>query len=333
MGQIIKMEEKILKDVSRKRKYIKTFVTESGLVRNILAIAIVTLVIGLGYGLMELEIHLAGWRFTISKFWAIILNSILIVLLFWVMVLAKDILKNVLRKRKCIKTFVVKYRLILSLVIAEITVIIAIVHYCLTEPMPSFVVFGLPMTRFEIIIYGLLSAISLFCLCACIKDLILKLISCLVWAVRKFPAICRYCFVPLTEKEVRDYGFISTRDYFLYVKEQLYYGKHADEEEEYDDDEYDAEKHYVMLSSSDLREMLITCIRVFGGASVFELQKEDFIMLDESSTNKQFVLFLQDYRKCQIGDDQLHTYAAVTDCGVLLQYATDSTHSQELVIR
>lgn len=56
-------------------------------------------------------------------------------------------------------------------------------------------------------------------------------------------------------------------------------------------------------------------------------------MLDESSTNKQFVLFLQDYRKCQIGDDQLHAYVAVTDCGILLQYATDSTHSQELVIR
>lgn len=256
-----------MKDVSRKRKYIKTFVTESGLVRNILSIAIVTLVIGLGYGLMELEIRLAWWRFTISKFWAVILNSILIVLLFWVMVLAKDILKNVLRKRKCIKTFVMKYRLILSLVIAVITVIIAIMHYCLTEPMPSSVVFGLPMTRFEIIIYGLLGVITLFCLCACVKDLILKLISCLVWAVRKLPAICRYCFVPLTEKEVRDYGFISTRDYFLYVKEQLYFGKHAEE----DDD--DDEKHYVMLSSSDLREMLITCIRVFGGASVFELQK------------------------------------------------------------
>lgn len=322
-----------MKDVSRKRKYIKTFATESGLVRNILAIAIVTLVIGLGYGLMELEIRLAGWRFTISKLWAVILNSILIVLLFWVMVLAKDILKNVLRKRKCIKTFVMKYRLILSLVIAVITVIIAIVHYCLTEPMPSSVVFGLPMTRFEIIIYGLLGAITLFCLCACVKDLILKLISCLVWAVRKLPAICRYCFVPLTEKEVRDYGFISTRDYFLYVKEQLYYGKHAEEEEDDDDDDDDAEKHYVMLSSSDLREMLITCIRVFGGVSVFELQKEDLIMLDESSTNKQFVLFLQDYRKCQIDDDQLHTYVVVTDCGVLLQYATDSTHSQELVIR
>lgn len=328
MAQITKMEEKILKDVSRKRKYIKTFVTESGLVRNILSIAIVTLVIGLGYGLMELEIRLARWRFTISKFWAVILNSILIVLLFWVMVLAKDILKNVLRKRKCIKTFVMRYRLISSLVIAVITVIIAIVHYCLTEPMPSSVVFGLPMTRFEIIIYGLLCAISLFCLCACIKDLILKLISSLVWAVRKLPAICRYCFVPLTEKEVRDYGFISARDYFLYVKEQLYYGKHAEEE---DDD--GTEKHYVMLSSSDLKEMLITCIQVFGGASVFELQKEDLIMLDESSTNKQFVLFLQDYRKCQIGDDQLHAYVAVTDCGILLQYATDSTHSQELVIR
>lgn len=146
-----------------------------------------------------------------------------------------------------------------------------------------------------------------------------KLIPQFILAIKRLPAIYRYCFIPLTEEEVKDHGFTSARDYFLYVKEQLYYG------------EYDSEAQYVLLSPDDLRKMLIVSRYMFGEKSIFELQDDDLIILNDFfDTNIAFVLFLQKYRKYQTDNKVLVSVSIEKSGAVILSFKAEH-HKEEWI--
>ncbi len=56
--------------------------------------------------------------------------------------------------------------------------------------------------------------------------LVLKyaVVSTLTEWIRKFRALNNYCYIPLTEDEVRGFSFASAREYFGHISQMLYYG-------------------------------------------------------------------------------------------------------------
>jgi hypothetical protein len=81
----------------------------------------------------------------------------------------------------------------------------------------------------------------------------------------RMAAIRRYCYIPLTEDEVRKKGFESANEYFMFVNNLLSY---------WNPDYYNS-KNYIILDNEDLYEMLNVCYKVFhDNGSIFTITKE-----------------------------------------------------------
>ena len=94
--------------------------------------------------------------------------------------------------------------------------------------------------------------ISLAALLADVGQALWMLLRSLPREIQKLKAIYRYCFIPLTEDEIRKYSFTSVKDYFTYIKVQLRYGLS------------DKDKEFIDIDVEDFRKMLVTSAAVFG---------------------------------------------------------------------
>lgn len=71
-----------------------------------------------------------------------------------------------------------------------------------------------------------------------------------------------YCYIPLTEDEIKGKKFKDANEYFSYVLNVLSYG-------------FKNEKENLQVSDDDLREMLITCLIVFpDNGTIFQIKPE-----------------------------------------------------------
>lgn len=99
--------------------------------------------------------------------------------------------------------------------------------------------------------------ISLAALLVDVGQALWMLLRSLPREIRKLKAIYRYCFIPLTEDEIRKYSFTSVKDYFTYIKVQLRYGLS------------DKDKEFIDIDVEDFRKMLVTSAAVFGEKKYF----------------------------------------------------------------
>ena len=153
-----------------------------------------------------------------------------------------------------------------------------------------------------------------------------KLIPQFILAIKRLPAIYRYCFIPLTEEEVKDHGFTSARDYFFYVKEQVWYGKL-----EPADNVYRIINPCVLLTVEDTRKMLAVCIKVFGATSVFELQEKDLVILADDQRLDEFIKFIRGYHSME--DDVIDTSVVVRNDGrIKLRFQKEKSHTYKVII-
>lgn len=230
-------------------------------------------------------------------------------------------MKNITKKKGFIQTFIEKSELIQNIIAIMIIAAVIGVDYgitlieCYYGKLEPIIGVKIPLMFANLIVMGFLFLFTLFT----VSFVTEKLIPRFILAIKRLPAIYRYCFIPLTEEEVKDHGFTSARDYFLYVKERLYYG------------EYDGEAQYVLLSPDDLRKMLIVSRYMFGEKSIFELQDDDLIILNDFfDTNIAFVLFLQKYRKYQTDNKVLVSVSIEKSGAVILSFKAEH-HKEELV--
>ena len=96
--------------------------------------------------------------------------------------------------------------------------------------------------------------------------LIFAIMSAVICAVYYFVsgiiAYRNYCYIPLTEDEIKKKGFKNADEYFAYVLNVLSYG-------------FKNEKENLQVSDDDLREMLITCLIVFpDNGTIFQIKPE-----------------------------------------------------------
>ena len=225
------------------------------------------------------------------------------------------------KKKGFIQTFIEKSELIQNIIAIMIIAAVIGVDYgitlieCYYGKLEPVIGVKIPLMFANLIVMGFLFLFAL----VTVQLVTEKLIPQFILAIKRLPAIYRYCFIPLTEEEVKDHGFTSARDYFLYVKEQLYYG------------EYDSEAQYVLLSPDDLRKMLIVSRYMFGEKSIFELQDDDLIILNDFfDTNIAFVLFLQKYRKYQTDNKVLVSVSIEKSGAVILSFKAEH-HKEEWI--
>lgn len=228
---------------------------------------------------------------------------------------------NVSKKKGFIQTFIEKSELIQNIIAIMIIAAVIGVDYgitlieCYYGKLEPVIGVKIPLMFANLIVMGFLFLFTFFTVSLVTE----KLIPQFILSIKRLPAIYRYCFIPFTEGEIKDHGFTSARDYFLYVKEQLYYG------------EYDSEAQYVLLSPDDLRKMLIVSRYMFGEKSIFELQDDDLIILNDFfDTNIAFVLFLQKYRKYQKDNKVLVSVSIEKSGAVILSFKAEH-HKEELV--
>lgn len=96
--------------------------------------------------------------------------------------------------------------------------------------------------------------------------LIFAIMSAVICAVYYFVsgiiAYRNYCYIPLTEDEIKKKGFKNADEYFAYVCNMCSYG-------------FKNEKENLQVSDDDLREMLITCLIVFpDNGTIFQIKPE-----------------------------------------------------------
>lgn len=92
--------------------------------------------------------------------------------------------------------------------------------------------FVLPLT--ELLIFAIMSAV----ICA------------VYYFVSGIIAYRNYCYIPLTEDEIKKKGFKNADEYFAYVCNMCSYG-------------FKNNKDYILVGDEDLRKMLTTCLQVF----------------------------------------------------------------------
>lgn len=179
-------------------------------------------------------------------------------------------MKNLLKKKSRIKVLLERSELIQFILCLLAMVLLCILNYLAARWECSL---AIPDTNSGLF-YSLLlitfmagNIVGLFLLLCILLVLKYAVVSTLTEWIRKFRAFNNYCYIPLTEDEVRGFSFASAREYFGHISQMLYYGGKDDEEKS---------AKYVQLKNADLNKMLAICLKVFpDNGTIFSLRYRD----------------------------------------------------------
>lgn len=92
----------------------------------------------------------------------------------------------------------------------------------------------------------------------------------LFYSVSKMIAFRNYCYIPLTEDEVKEMKFKNADEYFAYVLNKLTYGF--------------KKKENIHVSDEELKKMLIVCLNVFpNNGTIFQINPETARKVSDTS--------------------------------------------------
>jgi len=159
------------------------------------------------------------------------------------------------------------------------------------------------------------------CLMVFVNPFLMSIIVFLIWVfkdllfygikvgIKKLKAIYRYCFIPLTETEVRKCGFTSSDAYINYVLNELRYMEH----------------NYVSVKREDIRNILMVCIKVFPKNDLFYLQPATMELLTTEYFKSLCMTRLQNFAKSyEKHKDKIKSVSASIDNDgeVILEFKT-----------
>lgn len=87
--------------------------------------------------------------------------------------------------------------------------------------------------------------------CLIVFTVICAVICAVVYFVSGIIAYRNYCYIPLTEDEIKKKGFKNADEYFAYVCDICSYG-------------FKKARCYILVDDEDLQKMLISCLQVFS---------------------------------------------------------------------
>ena len=110
-----------------------------------------------------------------------------------------------------------------------------------------------------IVLYMFLNAMVAFI----VYMILVFLLNRLKGGITQMIALIHYCYLPLTESEVRG-RFISVENYLRYMENKLEYKKYY-----FDDSGFYNYTYYKIITEDDIRKILQVCHKVFGSGSIF----------------------------------------------------------------
>lgn len=173
---------------------------------------------------------------------------------------------------------------------------------------------------------------ALLCLLMILNILILQVVALFVTyiipkigsAFCRMAAIRRYCYIPLTEDEVRKKGFESANEYFAFVNNLLSY---------WDPDGHKS-KQYIDLKDKDLYEMLDVCLKVFhDNGSIFSISEKSVDCCHNITFTGSFALFILNYHDHkQEGKAFMETACYDKDKTIILSYKYKCKDETERIV-
>lgn len=219
-------------------------------------------------------------------------------------------MKNLLKKKSRIKVLLERSELIQFILCLLAMVLLCILNYLAAKWECSL---AIPDTNSGLF-YSLLlitfmagNIVGLFLLLCILLVLKYAVVSTLTEWIRQFRAFNNYCYIPLTEDEVRGFSFASAREYFGHISQMLYYGGKDDEEKS---------AKYVQLKNADLNKMLAICLKVFpDNGTIFSLRYRDCKNICDDS--EAFMQFLDFYHVSYESDEKYAPSANINKNGIV----------------
>lgn len=219
-------------------------------------------------------------------------------------------MKNLLKKKSRIKVLLERSELIQFILCLLAMVLLCILNYLAAKWECSL---AIPDTNSGLF-YSLLlitfmagNIVGLFLLLCILLVLKYAVVSTITEWIRQFRAFNNYCYIPLTEDEVRGFSFASAREYFGHISQMLYYGGKDDEEKS---------TKYVQLKNADLNKMLAICLKVFpDNGTIFSLRYRDCKNICDDS--EAFMQFLDFYHVSYESDEKYAPSANINKNGIV----------------
>ena len=139
-------------------------------------------------------------------------------------------------------------------------------------------------------LYGAFFVLPCIELISCI--ILCAVIGCVYYFFSGIIAYRNYCYIPLTEDEIKNKGFKNADEYFEYVWNICSYG-------------FKGNRSHIFVDDSDLQKMLISCMKVFSdNGTIFGVVHDMAIDITENSSFLSALELASD-KKAEIRDDHV----------------------------
>lgn len=150
----------------------------------------------------------------------------------------------------------------------------------------------------ENIFYGAFFVLPCIEVISCI--LVGTVIGCVYYFFSGIIAYRNYCYIPLTEDEIKNKDFKNADEYFEYVWNICSYG-------------YKGNRSHIFVNDSDLQKMLMSCLQVFSdNGTIFGVVHDMAIDITENSDFLSALELTSD-KKAEIRDDHVVLSGKTTD--------------------
>lgn len=195
--------------------------------------------------------------------------------------------EGLLKKKKLLKTLMYKYRPLQTLLIVFVYAVIVFINI----PINKWLSFNCPQwSNGEYHLYDAFFVLPFTELASCF--IVFAVVCAVYYFVSGIIAYRNYCYIPLTEDEIKKKGFKNADEYFAYVCDICSYG-------------FKKARCYILVNDSDLQKMLISCLQVFSdNGTIFGVVHDMAIDITENSDFLSALELASD-KKAEIRDDHV----------------------------
>lgn len=193
--------------------------------------------------------------------------------------------KGLLKKRKLLKTLMYKYRPLQILLIVFVYAVIVFINI----PINKWLSLNCPeWSSGEYCFWDAFWILPFTELASCF--IVFVTICSVILFVTGIIAYSNYCYIPLTEEEIKEKGFKNADEYFAYVCAICSYG-------------FKNDKFYVQIDNEDLQKLLTACLKVFSdNGTIFGIDRDMAVNITENSDFLSALKLASD-KKAEIRDD------------------------------
>lgn len=195
--------------------------------------------------------------------------------------------EGLLKKKKLLKTLMYKYRPLQTLLIVFVYAVIVFINI----PINKWLSLNCPKwSSGEYCFWDAFWILPFTELASCF--IVFAVVCAVYYFVSGIIAYRNYCYIPLTEDEIKKKGFKNADEYFAYVCDICSYG-------------FKKARCYILVNDSDLQKMLISCLQVFSdNGTIFGVVHDMAIDITENSDFLSALELASD-KKAEIRDDHV----------------------------